>query len=602
MELGKFLGKNVTSAQSSQAKQTDLSGIKKDNSAIVNFDSSEMFHNDNNVEIDNQINFSISDMSKVAKSQNDEKQAEFNAATFIGNLQTFSEKHSKEETYEHFKQELSDLAKKDPEGFKSAVGLMLNLGNSHYDHAHNIQAISDSQADILDKFINGDGEVKGAVCTTIHGFMMDTLHDLGYNAALIQGSEGEYHATMIYQTEDGKYVYNNYGQTMEIEADNIIQATKIAARDSNFDLKGSYVQISGDGSNFYEEYAFKDEAAYGDEVDSKNNNKTTAFKNSKTEGKSGVSATYGRDNNIGQYKLDAKVDYVNEDSQFKISAGVQYRQTEGSTDNFNGATSFGGKVDAAKNFDLGKNGQITTDATVIASNLKGRGTVEDIRKNEYIVIKEQIGASYSKDVYKDNDITLTNAARLSEDVTVGIDTAATVSDLRVQLEDGLKLTKETDNLTVEAIVNAGIMGNMALSDFQNQHYILNIGGKGNIEGNLQYNIDDETHLGFGAGGFVAGDKTHVNYGLNSEITLSKDIINPRAQFSNSQFNAALGYSMERTELFNIGGFNENIQNEHNLYAKAAFDLGEKIDVYGTYNFEITQKRHDFSIGAKINFD
>lgn len=588
MEIKNILGKlSVNTENKSTAKTNPTNDVN--NKPVVSFGNSDNFNPD---DVENKVDFSLSSMKNVTKTEKENPKSEFQKLT------EFQKTHSKEETYAYFKETLSGLAKNDKESFKTLVNSILQAGNSHYDYEQKYDKIADSQAEILEKFLTANGSIDNAICSTIHGFMMDTMHELGIDAVITPGTEGGGHATLLYKLEDGKYIFNDYGTSTEINADNIIQAAKISTRETDFNNFGGYTQILGDGSDYYQEYSFKDEAAYGDEIDSKNSNKTTAFKNDNIKEKSGFNFYYDRKSDIKQDKFGGDIKFANEDAQVKASVGVQYRQTEAVTDNFNGSSSIGIKGEIAKNFDLGDKGQITADATVISNSITG--TTNKVEK--YSLFKEQVGVAYSKDVYKEKDLTLTNAVRFSEDVSFGkTDNFSHVNDIKLQLEDGVRAKKENDNVTFETLINAGIIANYGISDFANQTIILNLGGKANIASSVDYALSDNSNLKASADGFFSADKNHANYGANAEIGIKKNFYNPHAVYPNSSIEAAIGYSFERTDI-NVGGFNQNVQNEHSIHARAVFDLGEKMDIYGNYNLELTKIQHKISVGMKYNFD
>lgn len=505
--------------------------------------------------------------------------------------------HSAEETYNHFKETLSDMAKNDKEGFKTLVSSMLRYEGQHYDYDMPYNKIGDNQAEILEKFLTADGEVDNAICTTIHGFMMDTMNELGIKSSLALGERGGGHATLIYQLEDGKYVFNDYGSSMEVEADNVMDALSIVNKNGDFKNWGGYTAVLGQGSNYYEQYAFKEEGAYGDEIDSKNSNKMNAFTNTKVTGKTDMGASYT--GNMEQNKFDAKAQYVNEESQFKALLGFQYKGTA-ETNSFKASTSVGAKAEIGKIFDLDDKGKISADATIIANNVTG---YQNGKQQSFNLFKERVSVGYTKELTTIGDLSLSNSVKFTEETSVGNhDKFTAATDTKLTLEDGLKLNGEvSDNLTLSTLVNAGVIANSGVSDYANQKFIFNFGAKANIEAGVDYQIDDDKKISFTGGGYVAGNSSYINYGANAEITFRKDFYVPTAVYTNSGFEIGLGYSMDMTDI-KVGGFNEKVQNEQNITARALFDLGEKIDVYGKYNYELAQKQSKFTVGMKYNFD
>ena len=502
--------------------------------------------------------------------------------------------HSAEETYEYFKDTLQDLAKNDKDGFKKFVSQMLKFEGSKYDYDIPHKPIADNQAEILEKFLTSKGDVDNAICTTIHGFMMDTLHELGIKSSLALGEEGGGHATLIYQLEDGKYVFNDYGKSKEVQADNVMEALRKVNKSTDFQTKGGYSIIHGDGSDYYEEYSFKDEAAYGDEIDSKSKNKNTAFTNKNISSKTGINASSQSDKAGNQQKVDVKGTYVNDNNDFRLSFGLQHKKTKQS-DNFNRSSSIGAKAEAEKQVDL-KNGELTFDAGLILNNVTGTG---DTKTRSFQLLKESAGVTHKSNIFSSDDTNVTNAARVSEETSaVASGKFSAITDTRFTLEDGVKVEKEvSDNLTFRALVNAGVIAENAKSDYAYQNFKLNLAAKGNAGVGVDYKLANDTTLSFSGTGFVSGNENYKNYGADAEVSLRKKLDNSTA----SAVEFGLGYSVNRTNI-HVGGFNENVKDEQKITERALFDLGDKLNVYSNYNYEVKDRKTDFSLGFKYNID
>ena len=149
----------------------------------------------------------------------------------LTDLKTFYNQNgnSSKKTYDYLKDYI--IKNKDnPEVLQSTVSRLLDDFNEIYDHATPHKKVGENQPEILDKVINtpdGD-ELSGFICGPIHSFIMDTLNECGIDAALLSGAnvDGSNHLTLLYKQSDGKYVFNNYGKNIVINASNIKDAAR----------------------------------------------------------------------------------------------------------------------------------------------------------------------------------------------------------------------------------------------------------------------------------------------------------------------------------------------------------------------------------------
>ena len=182
------------------------------------------------------------------------------------------------------------LAYKDnnPDEVQRAISMLLGNAQNHYDEGtDNIFGISgftrkhqgDSAEEILSKLLNlkDNEELDGFVCSTISEFGMRLLDECGIEATMIAGgTSGTNHTCLLWKRSDGKYVQSNYGDAHALKATNMKDAAlEVYHKDYGLICNGFIYFIDNSGS--YHEFAMKDEAAWGKELDKRFYNDQSMF-------------------------------------------------------------------------------------------------------------------------------------------------------------------------------------------------------------------------------------------------------------------------------------------------------------------------------------
>ena len=221
--------------------------------------------------------------------------------------------------------------KDNPEVLNHEISNLLSEANGRYDSGKHHSVVGAKPADTLEKLLTTDNEVEGLVCTTIHEFVMQTLNDCGMKAVLVcGGTDGGNHATLLYQKSDGNFVWNNYGNSINISASNIKDAVSLVYKKSGqLDSCGYYTIINGKAS--YQEFALDKDATFGDKMDKRNYNDSTPFsdntiaQNSSIKGRVEVS-------NLGNIKagVDTVLAKQSDDKSSTLNVSAEYRTNNNS--------------------------------------------------------------------------------------------------------------------------------------------------------------------------------------------------------------------------------------------------------------------------------
>lgn len=173
---------------------------------------------------------------------------------------------------------------------RSTIERLLGSLNGQYDtkeaESSSRSDIAKDNVEVLKIFLNtpNSDPIPHAICGPIHEFGMKLLNDAGYDAAVLggenlSGDKGG-HYTLLYKLKDKEYVYDNYGSSVKVQADNMIDAAKKVMSDyeNQFSTQGN-VSIQGkDKGATYTEYFAKDEALFGQKID-KNTNRNILIDN-----------------------------------------------------------------------------------------------------------------------------------------------------------------------------------------------------------------------------------------------------------------------------------------------------------------------------------
>lgn len=515
----------------------------------------------------------------------------------FNDVEIYSKKHTAQETYDYLKSGIS-ANKNDPEKIKNFVNDILSNLLEDYDKDKNHCKIADTNAEILKEFMNQD-RVKGAICTTIHGFMMETLNECGIPAALVEGKAGNQgHVTLIYQTKKGEYVWNNYDKSLNIKADNIISATKQVFRQSSkFSGKG-YVIIQGKGK-YYQEYEYKDEGAFGDEIDKSNSDSKSAFSKINIEKSSSISQNAEAKNS--SKTITTKINKVSKDRKNQVSLDLQYKQS-GSTEIFDNSKSVGMKASTTHEINLNK-GSLNAETGLIFSAVDGsvNQTTSGKGKNtKGKIIKENVGLAYNTDIYKTSSTKLSAAVKGSESFSWNTHIMEKGSiQPRATLEGGLKLDYQKDKLLLSNSASFGKVMDIVETDYQRQKWGTAFGTKGNVNTALTYMPSDKFKIAASLDGFYTKTPVLNHNGISADarITYKPDLNNTTEIYSG----VTGQYDKKRLKL---GLFDENINNQKIITIYSGVKTNKNLDIYGSYSQDLAARNKNkiVSVGAKYNFD
>ncbi|MFA5929021.1 MAG: hypothetical protein WC838_06975, partial [Candidatus Margulisiibacteriota bacterium] len=132
------------------------------------------------------------------------------------------------------------------------------------------QEIAKTKTEVLEKFLQtpAGGATPFASCGSMHGFVMELLHDAGIEAVTISGrGERMGHTALLYK-DNGKFYFNNYEQGHQVQANSLAEAIKaIMKNDSGLYVRGVVsVQGIAKGAN-HKAYALDEETVFGNRIE-----------------------------------------------------------------------------------------------------------------------------------------------------------------------------------------------------------------------------------------------------------------------------------------------------------------------------------------------
>lgn len=236
---------------------------------------------------------------------------------------------------------------------RSTIERLLGTFSGQYDKKETERSsrsdIAKDNSEVLKIFLNtpNSDPIPHAICGPIHEFGMKLLNDAGYDATVLGGENlnvnKDGHYTLLYRLKDKEYVYDNYGSSVKVQADNMIDAAKNVMSDyeNQFSTQGN-VSIQGkDKGTTYTEYFAKDEALFGQKIDKNTNRnilidnqdvknfmdyKNTTKKYKSTESKT---ITYGAEKNLNSQLINFSLKNENNNllkskkEQLDIQAGAK---------------------------------------------------------------------------------------------------------------------------------------------------------------------------------------------------------------------------------------------------------------------------------------
>lgn len=493
----------------------------------------------------------------------------------------------------------------------SLEGTLENL----YDHdeSHANANTGNNNYEALEKILNisANSRLNGFVCIQIHEFGMRLLHDCGINAVVLYGAAGPTnHATLLYKQEDGKYVHINYGSAYTINANNIKDAVReIYKNDCGLHSCG-YIGMIDDNCS-YQEYALKEEAIWGDELDKRDYYNKNLFDNEiGTQNSLGASVQYS---NMGNVTAEICGNYVNKNGTQETAISIGYKES-GKTSLYDNSQSLGLKIEHnAKNQ---KDNPTFFQSKLILNNTKGNAHINynvnpfTVRINDNIdeviaglndnyfdvnnelndFIQElknmrtdlynQVDEMRTRNkTYSANNISLftrvaigkennllntpeTNLKNTAQVSLIGslnkVDNNCIGGDVQLSLEDGMQVQNKIGNTLLTNNVSGGILSNLQITGGDCKPGA-QFGLKFNLSSSAQTQINNNIAFGCKIGGHSVISKPAVDCGLNGNIY---GIYNTdkAAIFSSASISRDL-------QKLKIGGFNEQTENSTTFGAK-----------------------------------
>lgn len=260
------------------------------------------------------------------------------------NLQDWIADYQNGTSSEDILNKIKDSVKQNPQIIAQYMSSMSDMFYDHYKKHHNTGTNAQEMLDIM---LNtpADRKIDGFVCMNIHEFGMRVLNEIGIEAVCLCGKaeDSENHATLLYKNENGKYTFVNYGQISEIQAPNIKEAAREVYRNSAILESCGYITFIGDKGS-YQEFAFRDEAIWGKEMDKRDYNSSTIFGHNIQE-KSSIDINASLSNHLsseitlGTTILNSK---ENTTKQYSLDLGFK-QQHNRKTSLADGSTSIGAK-------------------------------------------------------------------------------------------------------------------------------------------------------------------------------------------------------------------------------------------------------------------
>lgn len=547
--------------------------------------------------------------------------------------------------------------KDNPIAIDSVVSNLLNAFNDFYDHNLDHKKIGNNTVEMLETiFSTPTGEsLSGFVCLEIHEVVANLLNDCGINAAVVAGSMGgEGHATLIYQREDSKYVFNNYGKSYLVEQPNVKDAIRsIYAKSGSLESRG-YLEIIDN----YREFILKDDAAFGNEIDKRDYNSKSVFNNEIADGSSinvninnsnlnngniTLNAVYRHNNNMSsslgleyknnkngymfdrsqstgiKYELNTKqrnVFFNNKILYSNIRGTIQPSNTYTLTDSYmeqreqtikEEFTEFGNVIESL--FNEG-NGIISTNPEFhVYMPTNSNTTIE--QNHNVILYRGELGIE--SNIMKTNNSSTDNvigiSALLSPDIVketvnvADVDFGSSITkttrscDWRIAIEDGVSFRKTSDDYTLNSGISAG-----TTFDY------VRLGGKGGsgilpgvkVNEQVEYTrtFNPNTALSISENGYYTENTSCRELGLNVNTNLMRKVGNNVSVF------AGMGASYENQHL-SFGGFDETTENNITLASTIGVNIKNTtvgLNYSGRRSYSNpTRNMNCFSLGFNMKF-
>lgn len=557
-----------------------------------------------------------------------------------------------DEILDQIKKYVKDI-ENDPLAMQYFMGNLCRTLDDLYQKADGYKEIGKNTKEILTQILSvPEGEkLNGFVCMNIAEFGMRLLDDCGIEAVVMSGldmSEGR-HAVLLFKSGDGKYTFVNYGTVEEISAPSIKEAINTIQKTSKSVIPDGFISLV-DEKGAYKEYAFKDEALWGEELDKRYYNSDSPFDRTYAD-KSKLDVKVGASS---QNDVSVTVDYTKvdiDDGKIRnLTLSTGYKKSN-KTALFDSSQSGGIKIDyKGKNVGDKHNTyfEVKGVADYITGNQNGRDVVTNFYSEESVLksmepaiaklrdwgyTEEEISlgvqnafsemsltnqkyvsdqkldyiTGFLRGVYGiehnfniSENSTLTNAAQgslmyESTMTTSSFDTAA--NDFRVGLEDGIQWAYNNGKTNLSTSASGGIV-----MDFRPtvgaQIPTVQFGEKVNAGSVFSTQISDNLSMGASVSGYSVFTNPSTDYGATANTFVS---YSPE---SNTVFRGDAGLNLEYQRL-HIGGFNEMTENNKNFNVSVSAQHKDNTFYVG-YNGKIdninnTRNQSTFNVGYRKTF-
>ena len=575
----------------------------------------------------------------------------------VKDLKQFYNEHnqSAKETYEYLTNYIKEN-KENPKLIQGTIDHLLGNFSDMYDRNKNHNNVGANQEEVLDKILNtNEGEnLNNFICSTIHEFAMKALQDAGVNAVMISGkmnSAGN-HATLLYQVDDNKYIFNNYDHQLTIEASNIKDAIKEVYKKSGTLRNFGYVALQDGSKMSYQEFALKEESVFGKEMDKRDYNSNTPF-DSKIDDKTSITSNV-EISTQGNISAVAEGTIIKNNDNSKSELGVSFGYKNNSeTSLFQNSTSVGAKATYKKETQKSDDTTVYCDTKVVSTYTKGhlnnveytktlnldkeiiysqiesqlkeagygtdelekaKKTIDSIpfsSTNSIILsnavlthISNFIKGSFGikKDVVKSDKTRVTNATQASLYGGVVVSTESqdggisVGGDARVALEDGVQVKNQVGKYTFENTLNAGIVGDLKYTSGKQQGGIM-FGTKLNASTSATYNEKNWN---------IGGEANIYNVTTPSAIERGGNIGFKGGVRTNSGMNifgqASVGVEKQNLR---VGGFNQQTENKVKFNTTIGAQINPNTTVTVGYSqtkdkLNSTRNNNMFNVGVKVS--
>ena len=537
-------------------------------------------------------------------------------------------------TYEYLMNYIKEN-KDNPQIIQNTISKLLSNFSAMYDSDKTHAKVGSNQLEVWDKILNTEdgNELDSFICGTIHDSIGQLLEDCGIESAIISGGQvgGGEHATLLYKLEDGRYVFNNYGKSITIEAPNIKEALQDVYKKSGILESAGMLQIMDKDNSSYQEFAFRKEAAFGDEFDKREYNGNSPLDNTlKPNSEINASVNVSTTGNI-RATAEGTLAYGNENVIKNTTVSAEFRRS-GETDYFYQSQSEGLKVEHNAEIQKNPDTSFTYNVKGIVSHTSGEfGSVDYVQlstlsdnngqtrasgnpeqnlvfdkgtpnsRGEYLSMHLNGSVGLQKTLVENDNLKLTNATQASGVLygTLGLNKDVNHSksfDGRFALENGFGLGTKSETFSTQTNVSGGVVMDAVHTC---DGFRPTFGAKLNVSTGFNYTPNDNLQLGAEARACGVFTQASQDYGISGNVTAGY-----RPDGSNVTIFGSAGAGLTRQNL-STGLFNQ--QTENNLASSIA--IGAKWDNksvsvgYNNFNNKLnpTENLSNISVTARFTF-